>query len=620
MEKRTSDSHPLSIDAVRCGLGEIGLTLCPGKKGASVYGAPWDRDLASDLAVIKKWGATTLVTFLEDHEFGILSVPDLGQKAEEFGLEWHHLPIPDVKVPTERFELLWTYSGHVLRKKLASGEKIVLHCRGGLGRTGVVGARLLIEFGLDPSDAIGRVRAARKGAIETKEQKKYVLSVAPPAIASDYADKVLGCLLGGAVGDAFGYIVEFDKLSAIQQKFGTSGLQQPVFQNGKFIVSDDTQMTLFTAEGLLNAASTDGSLIPERALKAINKATLDWLQTQTKSYPSTDSAGSLINHRSLWEKRAPGNTCLSACLKGASGTPESPVNNSKGCGGVMRVAPIGLCPSLDRETVFDLSARAAAQTHGHPSGYISAGFLATIIRDTLEDIDPGISSHQVFSIAHQWDGSEETVKAVDYARKLPTDHMNDRFGDIAEIGEGWVGDEALGIGLYSVFVSESFVDAIQIAANHDGDSDSTASIAGQVYGAWKGLAEIPHAWIRRLDVLEPVLQIARQMISVFGQQVAPPEEIKETPINVGVLSWPEDEAEIGELLEQEYLLPQSIHRMRLARAVRNQIAWINRGENGPASFQRYGIWAEGLASELSESELRRFLEVFSDIQTRLLPH
>ena len=191
----------------------------------------------------------------------------------------------------------------------------------------------------------------------------------------------------------------------------------------------------------------------------------------------------------------------------------------------MRVAPIGLCPTLDKEEVFDIAARAAAQTHGHPSGYISAGFLAALIRDTLDGISPGVSANKLFPIAHQWPGFEEKVKAIDNARKLPTDHVNDRDGDIAEIGQGWVGDEALGIALYAVFVSSNFVDAMRIAANHDGDSDSTASIAGQVHGAWKGLEGVPNTWIRRLDVLVPLLEIARRMIEEFdGLYVGPIEE------------------------------------------------------------------------------------------------
>ena len=120
------------------------------------------------------------------------------------------------------------------------------------------------------------------------------------------------------------------------------------------------------------------------------------------------------------------------------------------------------------------------------------------------------SANQVADIAKQWRGAEETIEAAEDALKLATagDRIDDRHGRISEIGGGWVGEEALGIGLYSAFVASDFTDAVQLASNHDGDSDSTAAITAQIHGAWKGLGDIPHAWIRRLDVLKPLLETA----------------------------------------------------------------------------------------------------------------
>ena len=175
MPTRTSLTDPLKIDAMPCGGGLLGMTLCPGKQVNSYYGDRWERDLALDLRVIADWGASTLVSLMEEHEFPMLRVPELGEVAEQAGLEWHLLPIEDGDVPDERFERLWTYSGHVLRNKLESGERIVLHCRGGLGRTGTIGARLAIECGLAPEDALRRVREARADTVETPEQEAYVL-------------------------------------------------------------------------------------------------------------------------------------------------------------------------------------------------------------------------------------------------------------------------------------------------------------------------------------------------------------------------------------------------------------------------------------------------------------
>jgi len=133
------------------------------------------RDLRVDLDAIRGWGAVALVTLIEDGEFALLKVTDLGRLARELGLDWHHLPIRDVSVPGEPFESGWRTSGPALLGRLRRGERIVVHCRGGLGRSGLVAAKMLVELGVAPRDAINRVRAVRRGAIETPEQEVYVL-------------------------------------------------------------------------------------------------------------------------------------------------------------------------------------------------------------------------------------------------------------------------------------------------------------------------------------------------------------------------------------------------------------------------------------------------------------
>jgi ADP-ribosyl-[dinitrogen reductase] hydrolase len=175
---KTSHTHPLKIDTVNAGNGVIGLIFCPGKWQPDAISGPWDRDLDADLTMIKDAGFTTLVSLIEDHEFEELQVPELGDRVEELGLEWHHLPIEDMNTPDEKFEQAWAYGGHRLRSLLGNGGKIVIHCKGGLGRTGTIAARLMIELGDDPDDAIRAIREARPGSIETfayeNSQEEYV--------------------------------------------------------------------------------------------------------------------------------------------------------------------------------------------------------------------------------------------------------------------------------------------------------------------------------------------------------------------------------------------------------------------------------------------------------------
>ena len=172
----TSRTSPLRIDAVspdRCG-GAIGMTLCPGKKESGALSGDWNRDLDADLRLISNWGAIALVSLMETEEMDWYGVADLPFRAVQHGLVHYHLPIPDMHIPGREFEEKWQDSGEKLRNQLLSGESIVIHCLGGLGRTGTIAGRLLVELGTDPDTAIRRIRAARPGTIQTIRQETYV--------------------------------------------------------------------------------------------------------------------------------------------------------------------------------------------------------------------------------------------------------------------------------------------------------------------------------------------------------------------------------------------------------------------------------------------------------------
>ncbi len=174
MKSKNSENSPLHIAEVKLeqGGGSLGLTLCPGKKDAN---RNWSRDLSKDLQVIRAWGATTVMTLIEEHEFRLLGVESLAHDVCALGMNWVHLPIVDVSIPDSRFEDAWVSEGPKLHDRLDAGEKILIHCRGGLGRTGLVAGRILVERGCAPKDAIQRIRSARPQAIETSEQEHYVL-------------------------------------------------------------------------------------------------------------------------------------------------------------------------------------------------------------------------------------------------------------------------------------------------------------------------------------------------------------------------------------------------------------------------------------------------------------
>jgi protein-tyrosine phosphatase len=154
--------------------------LLPGKYDPQALTGGWDRDLALDLDAVQKWGASAVVTLIEDHELQLLRVSNLGKEVRRRGMAWFHLPIADVSVPGPDFEQAWKSTGDELRSTLKNGEDVLVHCRGGLGRAGTVAARILVELGMEPKKAIAGVRAVRPGAIETRDQEKYVLNLRSP--------------------------------------------------------------------------------------------------------------------------------------------------------------------------------------------------------------------------------------------------------------------------------------------------------------------------------------------------------------------------------------------------------------------------------------------------------
>ena len=155
--------------------GKIGVSICPGKKSPSVFGGTWDRDLELDLTAIQRdFNPTAIVTLMTNDELSANKVPNLGQAVLDHGMKWFHLPIRDMRAPDESFSSVWTEIAPDILQMIKQGDNVLVHCRGGLGRSGTIAALLLIEFGLPNGLAIAQVRIARPGAIDIAEQEEYV--------------------------------------------------------------------------------------------------------------------------------------------------------------------------------------------------------------------------------------------------------------------------------------------------------------------------------------------------------------------------------------------------------------------------------------------------------------
>lgn len=211
---RTSLTHPLQIAAVRASPshGRIGITFCPGKHDSMASTGAWARDLATDLDAVDAWGATLVLTLMEPAELQALKVATLGDEVRHRGIAWLHLPIADFSVPDAHFEAQWQSRGRQIRALLRDGADVLVHCKGGLGRAGMIAARLLVELGMAPTDAIRAVRGARPGAIETPAQLALVrrttaVDDAPPVIDTAALRQVggpLGSTPAGLFEDAQG--------------------------------------------------------------------------------------------------------------------------------------------------------------------------------------------------------------------------------------------------------------------------------------------------------------------------------------------------------------------------------------------------------------------------------
>ena len=331
-------------------------------------------------------------------------------------------------------------------------------------------------------------------------------------------DRIRGSLIGGACGDSLGYAVEFSSYEAIIKKYGTSGLTSYDRVNNIAIISDDTQMTLFTASGLL-VGKVNKALICEDYVKYIYKSYLDWHYTQTFE-GKRPNVSFLSGKKELFKVRAPGMTCLNSLESGKMGTIYNPINTSKGCGGVMRVSPISFYSykeGLGSDFAGNLSALSSAITHGHSLGYIPSYMLGVLLYKICEDF----SLLEAVSFAlDKTKKKYENDKHINYFNELMTKAISLSQNDLTDIqnitslGEGWVGEEALAISLYaSLRYHDNFKKGLIASVNHSGDSDSTGAITGNILGAYLGMMKIDNEFKENLELFDLILEICDDLNS-----------------------------------------------------------------------------------------------------------
>ena len=483
---RTSENSPLRIAAVTPGDGQggIGITLCPGKTDPAAMSGPVARDPDTDLDAIRDWGATAVVSLITDEEIDHLGVSDLGKEVQDRHMEWWQAPIPDGDPPDPAFEREWAVAGEAIRDRLRLGFDVLVHCKGGLGRAGTIAARLLVELGADPDDAVRRVRGARPGAIENEAQEAHVARCAPrpPADPSRSADAIddraLGAFLGLAVGDAVGTTLEFrprDAQRRLNDMVGGGPFRQPP---GGW--TDDTAMALALADSLAATGTLDVQDLMDRFVR--------WWRHG--DYSHTGQCDDI------------GNTTLDALdryLQTGDPLAGSTDPRNAGNGSLMRLAPVALRFRQDRPRLSAAAAEQSRTTHGAEEAVDACRAFAELLADAIA----GSPRADVLA--------PRPFKGAAAIARIMAGSWRGRGRDTIR-SSGYVVD-TLEAAIWSVARTGNFRNAVLLAANLADDADTVAAVAGQLAGAIYGLDGIPHAWRERVAWKDRLLEAGRRLLT-----------------------------------------------------------------------------------------------------------
>lgn len=481
---RTSHSHPLIVAAVQAapGYGRVGITFCPGKQQMSGMTGPWQRDLCLDVGAIAEFGAAAVVTLIEDHEFAMLRVEGMGAEVVRQHMAWFHLPIADMDIPGREFEEQWRAVGPGLRARLRDGFDVVVHCMGGLGRAGTIAARLLIELGMAPSEAISRVREVRPGAIQTREQVRYVQqlsTVDDPAPSQDTnaaRDRARGALLGLAIGDAIGTTLEFKTRDSYPALTDVVGGGPFGLEAGQW--TDDTSMALALGDSLATCGAFDQRDLMDRFVA--------WGRAGAYSCTGTCFDIGITTSQALTRYEGTGDPFAGSLDPATAGN-----------GSLMRLAPVALRYWRDPDKLRQVAIDQSRTTHGAPEALSACAAYAQMLADGIAGARRDVVLGSV---------SDRCAGAV--AKILQGSWRGKPRSEVRS--SGYV-VHSLEAALWSVGRTGSFAEAVLTAANLGDDADTTAAITGQLAGALCGASGIPAEWLAKLAWRERIAGIADKL-------------------------------------------------------------------------------------------------------------
>lgn len=481
---RTSQTNPIQIAVVQPSreCGRIGITLCPGKFQPDAMTGGWARDLESDLDAIVSWGASAVVTLVEDHELSELKVAHMGEAVRRMHMDWYHSPIRDFDIPCVMFERQWKSAGKEIRWRLANGFDILVHCKGGLGRAGMIAAKLLVEFGIDPATAIARVRDVRPGAIETEAQENYIMRQgAVEKAAADISmdacrDRAVGALVGLAVGDAVGTTLEFATRDSYEPLTDMVGGGPFNLEAGQW--TDDSSMALALADSLISHNGFNARDLMGRFQ--------EWMEDGRYSSTGTCFDIGVTTHAAIQRWQSTGDPIAGSTDQFSAGN-----------GSIMRLAPVAIRYWRNHPRLDDVARRQSETTHATIACLDACSVMAHMLAKLISGSQ---ALHYEGSIANVSDRRIRQVAAGSW-RGRPRSSIR---------GSGYV-VESLEAALWSVGRTGNFEQAVLTAANLGEDADTTAAIAGQFAGALYGLSAIPRKWLAQLAKSDQIIAMGNAL-------------------------------------------------------------------------------------------------------------
>lgn len=332
----------------------------------------------------------------------------------------------------------------------------------------------------------------------------------------DFRSRVRGTLLGAAIGDALGAPVAGLSLDAIRETHGPAGLLAPAPAHGRRgTVTARTQLALFTVDGLVRAhvRRDTGAWHPPTD---VHRAYLRWAATQSDWGPDErrKDNGWLAQEEWLYARRGPDRACLTGFADGVLATLEQPKNpTARTASAATRSAPFGLLVGWEAALVLQLAVECAAQSHGHPTGYLAAGACAVIVHGLTRGESLDAAVQRALGLLGARPGHQPVTDALQRATAAVTqgqpgpDTVTALAGSTSADGAPDAAT-ALAVAVYCALVAEDVPHGLRLAVNHGGDSAATGALCGALLGAQHGETALPAAWLTELEGRATILELA----------------------------------------------------------------------------------------------------------------